>query len=135
MMEISSKSGFIQQQDEKVFNFLSDFRNIGQLFKDKVSEWEATEKTCRFKVQNYPVLGLKIADVEPNHLIKITEDGQSPIKFTIVVNLKLQAPQMTNVQININADVPFMMKSMVEKPLQMFADGVVDFLCAYNYEY
>lgn len=135
MLTIESKINKVNQPDEKIYNFLSDFNNLKKAFAEKAESWESTKDTCTFKVNNYPPIGLKISQRLPHSLIKFTDDGFGMFNFTLEVHLKTIKEHETEISIEINADLSAMMKSMAEKPLQMFADGMVDFLAAFHYNY
>lgn len=135
MLTIESKTVKINQSNEKIYHFLCDFNKLKSAFGEKAESWESTTDTCKFKVEGYPAISLKIAEKFPCSLIKYTEDGIGLFSFFLEVHLKTISEFETQLQIIINADINAMMKSMAEKPLQMFADGMIDFLCAYHYNY
>ncbi|MBI5219595.1 MAG: SRPBCC family protein [Bacteroidia bacterium] len=135
MLIIESKIGTIKQSDERVYGFLTDFNNFKKLFGNKTDNWESTTDSCRFKVKDYPEVGLKIIEKQPFNLVKYAGEGSVPFSFHLWVQLKMKEPNDTKIKITIKADMNLMMKSMAEKPLQMFADLMTDFLCNYHYNY
>lgn len=135
MLTIESKTKKINQPDEKIFHFLCDFNKLKGAFGEKAESWESTTDSCKFKIENYPAISLKIAEKIPCSLVKYSEDGLGMFNFSLEVHLKTIAEYETELQIIINADISGMMKTMAEKPLLMFADGMADFLCAYHYNY
>lgn len=135
MLTIGSKITKINQPGTKVYNFLSDFNNLKKAFAEKAESWESTTDSCKFKANNYPSIGLKISERIPYSLIKYTDDGIGMFNFSLDVHLENIQQNETNIQIIINADIGAAMKVMAEKPLQIFADGMVDFLSTFHYNY
>lgn len=135
MLTIESKTGKISQSNEKIYHFLCDFNKLKNAFGEKAESWESTTDSCKFKVESYPAISLKISEKLPCTLIKYTEDGIGMFNFSLEIHLKVIKEFETGLQIIINADINAMMKTMAEKPLQMFADGMVDFLSSYHYNY
>ena len=60
-LEVISKTGKINNSDERIFNFFSDFRNISKLIPPDVEDWNATESTCAFIVKGQR-MALKIIE-------------------------------------------------------------------------
>ncbi len=129
MSKYTSKIGKINQADELIYTFLTDFNNLKVLVPaDKVTDFEATEDTCRFKIEGVGQAGLKIIEKEPFKLIKITSDGKSPFSFFFWIQLKPVENQenTTAIRLTIDANLNPMMKMMVGKHLQKGIDAIVD---------
>jgi carbon monoxide dehydrogenase subunit G len=131
-LKIESKVGKISKDSEIAYGFLSDFNNFTQLIPpDKVKDWQATESTCSFKVQTVGEMGLEIIEKEPNNLIKMKGVEKSPYKFTVWIQLKEIEPADTRIKMTIKAELNPMVKSFAKKPLQQFADSLIDQLSTY----
>ncbi len=129
MSKYNSKIGKINKQDQLIFDFLSDFRNLESIIpEDKISNFEATEDRCKFKIEGIGQAGLKTIEKEPNKLIKITSDGKAPFGFSFWIQLKPieQEENTTAIRLTIDAQLNPMMKMMVEKHLQKGIDSLVD---------
>ena len=72
-MRYTSKQVQIARPDEMIFRVLSNFENFTPILADKVDGWEATEETCKFRAKGFTV-GLKMAERQPNKLIKVCPD-------------------------------------------------------------
>ncbi len=126
MSKISSKTGKIKHNDERIFNFLSDFDNFEQIVpKDKVSDWSSTGDSCSFKVDGIGSAGMKIIEKEPNKLIKITSE-QSPVSFSLWIQLKKIGDWDTRIKITVEPQINEIMLGMVKKPLKSFVDSLID---------
>lgn len=129
MGKYTSKIGKINKSDELIYNFLTDFNNLKAVIpQDKVREFEATEDTCKFKIEGVGQAGLKIIEKEAFKLIKITSDGKSPFSFFFWIQLKPieDSENVTAIRLTIDANLNPMMKMMVGKHLQNGLDSMVD---------
>ncbi|HAF27573.1 MAG TPA: SRPBCC family protein [Bacteroidales bacterium] len=129
MGKYNSKIGKINKSDELIYNFLTDFNNLKSVIpQGKIKDFEATEDTCKFKIEGIGQAGLKIIEKEPNKLIKITSDGKSPFSFFFWIQLKPMedAQKETAIRLTIDANLNPMMKMMVGKHLQKGIDSIVD---------
>lgn len=134
MSKYTSKIGKINKQDQLIYNFLSDFRNLESVIpKDKISDFEATEEICKFKIEGIGEAGLKTVEKEPHQLIKISSDGKTPFGFSFWIQLKPieQEENSTAIRLTIDAQLNPMMKMMVEKHLQKGIDSLVDHMVTF----
>ena len=134
MSKYTSKTGKINKSDELIYNFLTDFNNLKSVIpSDKVSNFEATEDTCKFNIQGIGQAGLKIIEKESYKLIKITSDGKSPFSFFFWIQLKPvdDSGNTTAIRLTIDANLNPMMKMMVGKHLQKGIDTIVDQLVVF----
>lgn len=127
MGKIESKTGNIGLEDEKIFNFLSDFNNFRNLIPaDKIKNWESTQDSCKFTVDGIGDAGLRIMEREPNKLIKITSEGNTPIKFFLWIQIKAAGENTSHVRVLLEPQVNPLMMSMLQGPLQGFTDMLID---------
>ena len=120
--------------DEKIFDFISNFNNFEELMpKDKVRDWQSTEDSCRFKVDGIGDAGLKIVDKEPFKTVKYSTDGKVPFNFYLWVQLKQVADNDTRIKLTIKADLNPMMKMMVSKHVKKFLNMLGDAIAGYQY--
>lgn len=126
-LEVISKTGKINNADERVFNFFADLRNISRLVPPDVQEWNATEDTCSFVVKGQS-MALKIVDREAFKTIKIQGDDGSPYQFTLWLQLKSLSAYETAVRIVVRAELNMMMRAAVKKPLKQGVDQIIDYM-------
>jgi carbon monoxide dehydrogenase subunit G len=133
-MKIESHTGAIPENEDKIFNFLSDFQNIESMVpKDNLNTWEFTKDSCKLGITGIGQIGLKIVDKEPNKLIKIISDSESAYKFTLWIQLKQLAEKDTRVKLTLQADLNLFLQAMVKNPLQQFVNTIVDKMKDINY--
>lgn len=132
-MKYTSKQVQIAQRDEAIFRTLSSFENFTPILADKVEGWEATEETCKFKAKGFTV-GLKMAEREPNKLIKVCADeaaGGMPIPFTFWAQMKDTTPEdstdaHTHMRIVLDIELNPMMKMFVGNKMQEAVDTIAE---------
>lgn len=127
MENIESKQGKICASSEKVFNFLTDLRNLDSLIpQDKVQNWESTEESCSFTVAGAGNIQLKISEKEPFNLIKVEPEGKTPMGFTFHIQLKEISEADTRIKLTFRAEMNTMMKMMIQSPVQKALDQIVE---------
>jgi carbon monoxide dehydrogenase subunit G len=125
-VEIVSRIGKIQTSDDKIFEKISDFRNLGERIpQDKVKDFTANTDSCSFSIDKIGKFGMQIIEREPNKLIKITNSKDTPLKFNMWIQLKQVTENDTRVKITLRADINPFMKAMVKKPLTNFVESLV----------
>lgn len=119
-MKIESKIVELQQPQEKIFLFLSDFNNFGKLMPPQVENWQSTRDECSFSVKGMATLGMKITERHPNErVVIISHGGKIPFSFTLNA-LVTPNGEGSKGQLVFEADMNPMMRMMVEKPLTNF---------------
>jgi carbon monoxide dehydrogenase subunit G len=127
MTTIESRIGKIEEKEETVFQFLSSFRNFENLVpQDKISDWQATEDSCRFTIPGIGEVGLKIVEKEPHKAIKYSGDNLATVNFNLWIQLKEVTDRDTRVKITFKADLNPMLNTLAKKPLQEFVNILVD---------
>ncbi len=133
-MKLESKIGKVEETDEKVYNFLTNFDNFKHLVPaDKVKDWQSSVDSCTFSVDTIGKIGFKIIEKEPFKLIKLSGIDNKPFEFKLWVQLKKLEEKLTAVKITIDVDLNPMLQMMVKKPLQNFIDTLVDQLGKISY--
>ena len=131
-MKIESKIHKIENSDEYVYNFISDFRNFKDLIpQEKVSDWNATSDKAEFSLEGIGKVGLQIAEKQPYKLVKISNQETVPFDFFLWIQLKKVEENDTRVKITIKADFNPIVKEKKKKPLQQFADTLAEQMSVY----
>lgn len=109
----------LNKSPEYVFKILSDLRNLKNMMPEEVSEFEATEETCSFKMSGTPKLTLIVNNKTPYSKISF-EAKDSPVPFFIHCNIKEISQEKSEIYLELNIELNMMMKIMLEKPLTNF---------------
>ena len=132
MTKVVSKTGAIEQNEDTVYRFLSDFRNLDPLIPaDKISNWESSENQCHFDVAGMGSVEMEIIEKEPNKLVKLTSLQKSPVPFTLWIQIKQVKELDTRIRLTAHAEMNVFMKAMVSKYLQQGLDAMVDKVTEY----
>jgi len=59
-MKIDGKKAVISANQNKVFQFLSDFNNYEKLMPEQIVNWQSDKDTCSFSIKGMADLKLKI---------------------------------------------------------------------------
>lgn len=133
-MKLESKIGKIENTDERIYNFLTDFNNFKHLLPaDKIKNWQSDETSCSFTVDPIGNTGVKIIEKEPYKLIKLTNLEESNMNFTFWVQLKMLSETDTRIKLTLEANLNPVIQTMAKKPLQEFLDKLVDQLTKYSF--
>ena len=111
-------------QDQQLFDFISDFRNLSTLLPNDVKEKVSiTESTITIQAMAAMSLTLSILEKDPYKTLKIGTAGSE--MFRLWIQLKQIAPYDTRIRITLRADIPLMARPMLKKQkLQDFVDNL-----------
>lgn len=127
MIKLQSRTGTVNSPVNKVYSFLSDFRNFSQFIpSETIDNWQAEADSCSFTLSNLGRAGLRMVEREPNRLIKITGEGPHALTFFLWIQMKEGTPDTTHIRLTLHADLPFFLKGMASGPLQKFLDMIID---------
>ncbi len=134
-MEVVSKTGKIESNEDKVYSFLADFNHFRELMPgDKVSNWSSDTDHCHFSVAGIGETGLRIIEKQPFKLIKITTEDNSSMHFLLWIQLKQVAEKDTRIRITLRADLNPVLEAALRKSLQSFVDNLTDQIASYPFD-
>ncbi len=123
--KVESKIVKIPNTDERIFKFLSDFRNFDRFMPPDVQNWQSEEDTCSFTIRGQNA-GLQFVQKEPYNTLKITGSSQTPYNFYFWIQLKHLGNYETALKMTIKAELNMIMRTAVKKPLKKFLDQLAD---------
>ena len=138
MAEYVSDVKQIVANAHKVFAKLSDLSNV-EAMKDKIpAEAGLKDLTCdkdsiSFSVNPVGNVKFKIIEREEPKTIKFAADG-SPIEVNMWIQLVEKEENLTKMRLTLKADLPMMVKMMVDGKLKDGINKVADVLANLNYE-
>ncbi len=116
-MKITTNNAVVNAPIEQVFDFLSVAQNIQKLLpQDKISDFQADEQGCSFKVQGGIVIPLIYRTKTAPNLIKMQSGDKAPFSYTLAIELTPFGEKCEG-NIAFEANINMFMKMMVEKPL------------------
>ncbi len=137
MTQFESSIKIIPANIEKVFNTLSDLKNLekikDRLPADKIQDFACDTDSCTFSVSPVGSLGLRIIEREPCKTIKF-ETEKSPVSLLLWIQLLPITDQETKVKVTCRAELNMFIKGMVSKPLQDGIEKLAEMLTTITYE-
>jgi len=136
MTDFTSDITPIPHSQDRVFKVLSDLNNIGKFQKNveglPIKDLTFDTDSCRFTVDGVGKIALRIVEREPNKTIKLTSET-SPVPFTCWIQLVEAGPNDTHLKLTLRADIPFLLKPMISKPLEKGIKKTAEALAAIPY--
>jgi carbon monoxide dehydrogenase subunit G len=127
MSKSYSKIGKISRNEDEVYNFLSDFRNLDPLVpSDKITNWQSDEDRCRFSITGIGATGMRIVEKVPYKLIKLGSYKESPVSFNLWIQLKKMDEGDTRIRLAGEAKMNPLMNKALSKYLKKGLDGAID---------
>ena len=129
-VEINSKRAVVSKAPYELYMMFVDMRNFVQMLpEDKKEGVEADFDSLHATVQGFEI-GVKVNDRVPYSKIVYEDDG-APFKFKLTLHFDPASdPYKTDFQICLDADLNFMMKTLLGSKLKEGLDKIVDGLVA-----
>lgn len=127
-VEIKSKRAVVSKAPYELYMAFVDMRNfVNFLPEDKKEGVQADYDSIHAEVQGFNI-GVKVVDRTPYSRIVVEDDGAS-FHFSVTVHFDPASdPYKTDFQIVLDADLNFMMKTLIGSKLKDGLDKVVDAL-------
>lgn len=136
----------INQNNEIVFNFLSDLKNFGLFFNEytlaqlsqqipklKLTDFYCDSESLNFTIENYGEAGLEVIERDYPKTIKITGKGKIPFKLFIWIQILPVTSYQSKMRLTLHADLNIMMKMLVGKKLEDGVNKIADALSMLPY--
>lgn len=118
MTHIEIEKREISADQQRVFEFLSDFNNYKELMPDAITHWESTTDDCTTQMPMVPKIHMQMVDRIPHSLIFIK--GSGPFNFTLTIHIDADGDANSLAGMIFEADINPFMKAMIEKPMGSF---------------
>ncbi len=122
----------ISSNEEVVFGILSDLQNLQKIkenasLTDKVKDLQLDADSCSFAVEGFGKMGFRIVEREPFKTIKLASE-KAPVEVSVWIQLKQVAENDTRMKLTLKAELPTMIKMMVDKKLKEGINAIADIL-------
>jgi len=122
----------ISSNEEVVFGILSDLNNLKELLgntplNNKVKDLQFQSDSCSFVVEGFGKMGFRITDREPFKTIKMQSE-KAPVDLNVWIQLVQRAENDTQMKLTLKADLPVMIKMMIDKKLKEGINLIADIL-------
>lgn len=142
-----SEIKFIDQDQEVVFNYLSNFENLSKYVNEgllqKVSEqvpqvtitdFESDQDKCSFQIGGLGQAELSIIEREPYKTIKIVSSGNLPLSFTFWIQVLPVSAYQCKMRLTLHAEMSMMIKMVAGKKLEEGINQLADMLARLPYK-
>ena len=110
-----------------LFTKFTNLNNLKDYLPSDVEEFESSTDNCSFKIESLPKMSLKIK--EKQAFKKITfESIKSQIPFNMFCYISEYDKNSSKVSIEICMELNFMMKMLVQKPINIFLDRFTEII-------
>jgi len=121
-MDITSPKTRVNLSDYKLFELSSDCRNLPRHLSEQAKDISATEDSCTFTVENISTITLKIEEKTPFSIIRFVAENDKNIPLFITLNYTKISENETDIEVNLNIDLPLFLRPVLQTPLQRFID-------------
>jgi len=121
-MKISSPPTRINISATKLFELTSNCQNLARYLPEQVKDFSATEDSCTFTIENIAKVILTILEKKPFSYVCYKAENDKNIPISLELNYAAVSENETDVQADLDVDIPFFLKPVIEKPLQRFVE-------------
>lgn len=104
-----------------LFEKFTNLNNLKDYLPKEVEEFESSVDNCSFKIEQLPKMSLQITEKHAYEKIKF-ESNESQIPFHMFCYIEKNGDNTTDVVIEIDMELNFMMKMLVQKPIKIFLE-------------
>ena len=136
----------VHQNNQIIYNYLSDFRNLGQFINDftleqissqipngEITDFSTEIDSCEFNISSFGKAGCRIVERTDPKTIKFTVEGNIPLDFTFWIQILPVSAYESKIRLTLHANLNMMMKMMLNKKLQEGIDRMADTLASFPY--
>ncbi|MCG6186610.1 hypothetical protein [Maribellus maritimus] len=137
----------INQNEQVVFNYLSNFENLAaylnsgliekitkQVPQVKITDFQSNRDSCKFKITGMGVAEIKIVNRDPFKTIKVESSGSLPLSFTFWIQLLPADAFKTKMRLTLHAEMSMMIKMMAGNKLEEGINQLADTLSKLPYK-
>jgi len=137
----------IPHNQQVVFNYLSNFENLGTYLNSgllekitekipqvKITDFESDQDSCKFNITGFGLAEIKIVDREPFKTIKVESSGGLPLSFTFWIQLLPIDVYQTKMRLTLHAELSMMIKMMAGSKLEEGINQLADTLSKLPYK-
>ena len=110
-----------------LFKKFTDLNNLKDYLPKEVKEFESSTDNCSFKIEQLPKMSLQMTEKIAYSHIKF-ESVESQIPFDMYCYINNNDDNTTNVFLEVNMEVNFMMKMLVQKPINIFLEKFTEII-------
>ncbi|WP_321997310.1 hypothetical protein [Draconibacterium orientale] len=137
----------IEQNQQVVFNYLSNFENLSTYLNSgliekitekvpqiKITDFESDRDSCKFNITGLGLAEIKIVNREPFKTVKVESSGGLPLSFTFWIQLIPVTEYQTKMRLTLHAEMSMMIKMMAGSKLEEGINQLADTLSKLPYQ-
>lgn len=137
----------INHNQQVVFNYLSDFKNLSSYLNSgliekitekipqvKITDFESDQDSCKFNITGFGVAKIEIVKREPFKIIKVESSGGLPLSFTFWIQLIPVDQFQTKLRLTLHAEMSMMIKMMAASKLEEGINKLAETLSKLPYQ-
>ena len=136
MAQYESSVKCIPFPQQRVYAKLEDLNNLeslkGRLPEDKIKDLTYSRDEASVSVPTLGTVSIKVVEREAPKCIKFEAVG-SPIPANMWIQVIPDGPEASKMRVVVKADINFMFKTMIEKPLKEGLEKVAEALSLIQY--
>lgn len=142
-----SEVKIIDHNQQVVFNYLSNFENLGTYLNSgllekitekvpqvRITDFESNQDSCKFNITGLGLAEIKIVNREPFKSIKVESSGGLPLSFTFWIQLLPVDTYQTKMRLTLHAEMSMMIKMVAGNKLEEGINQLADTLSKLPYK-
>lgn len=138
---------FIDNNNEVVYNFLSDFNNLGKFFNEytlaqisqqipnaSIEDVTTDADHCKFTISKVGEAGFAIIERDSPKMIKVRGEGKIPFQLFFWIQILHVSEYKCKIRLTLHAELNMMMKMLVGKKLNEGINHFAEALTKFPYQ-
>ncbi len=147
LSKYTSSVKLINHNEQVVFNYLSNFKNLATYLNSgliekitekipqvKITDFRSDTDSCSFNITGIGVAEIRIVNREPFKTIKVESSGGLPVSFTFWVQLMPVDANQTKMRLTLHIEMSMMMKMLAGNKLEDGLDNLANTLAALPFQ-
>lgn len=124
-MKLNTAKTQIHTSNEKIFNLVSNCSHFGKYLPPDVTNFESTVDYCKFEMKSIAQFKIQITEKVPFSLVVFNVGNDKNIPIELKIHIEDQQG-FCLAEIELEANIPFILQGMVKSPLQKFIDILIE---------
>lgn len=133
MNSYSSRKGEVPVGDDDLYAFLTDMRNFKSVIPDGLlSEWQATEEQCSFKVDKTGKVSASLSEALPHSMITYSAETFLTGKIAVQVVIEPVSRNRSSFYITAALNMNPLMRMLLGDTAGTYLEGLIDAIEGYS---
>ncbi|MCI0522801.1 MAG: hypothetical protein L0Y37_04010 [Bacteroidales bacterium] len=129
----TSRKGFVPCGDSDLYTFLTDMRNFRSVVPEGIiTDWQATEDTCSFRVENTGKVTVELNDAMPHTMVSYAAEMMLTGRVMVHVMIDYENGIRSGICLKAEVNMNPIVKMLVGDSAQKYLDAVVKVIEEYK---